>query len=513
MNFAIRIELNARNTPHDAAFHFEDHTYSWRELNRDSDRFAGFLHEHGFAPGDTLAIYMPNVPEFVIAFYGAMKAGVIAMPMNTRFAAEEIKHMLDHVGHRGLVTLSRYNDLTKSLDLDEIERVVVAGGKVPTDIGANTHRFDDILVEQPAGFDTIPRQNDSPAFYMHTSGTTGRPKPVIATHENVRAHALGYIDRLELSRSDVALNIIPIFHVGGLNLHLTLFTQLGAPQVLVDGWDVETALAAIEEHEVTYAFLISTMLYDLSNYDGDTYNTESLSVVGAGGQNVPAPVVERFEEQYGGQVLEAYGLTETMPAVLSNAPDDRRLGTAGKPIENAAVTRIVDPEDSETECGPGELGELLVSGDVVSPGYLDRPAANDEAFETDPDGTRWLRTGDIVQYDEEGYVSIEDRVDNMIITGSENVYPNKIEEQIYDIDGVEEAIVAGEPHDRFGEQVVAIIVANDSSLTEQEVIEQFDANDSLAKYKHPRRIIIVDELPRSGAGKIDRQQIETEYLD
>jgi long-chain acyl-CoA synthetase len=512
MNFAAQVELNARNAPEEAALYFEDQTYTWRDLDERTDRFAGFLAARGFEPGDELAIYAPNVPEFVVAFYGALKAGVVAMPMNTRFAAEEIEHMLGHVGHRGLVTLSRYNDLTASLDLHEVERVVVAGDELPAVEGVDVHRFEDALGDQSAAFDTVPPRNDDPAFYMHTSGTTGRPKPVIATHENVRTHALAYIDRIGLSRDDVALNTIPIFHVGGLNLHLTLFTQLGAPQVLIDGWDPETTLAAIEEYGVTYAFLIATMLYDLANHDGDAYDTGSLSVVGAGGQNVPAPVVERFEERYGGWVLEAYGLTETMPAVLSNAPDDRRLGTAGRPIENAAATRIVDPDDPGSERAAGELGELLVSGDVVTPGYLDRPAANEETFVTDADGTRWLRTGDVVRRDEDGYVSIEDRVDNMIITGGENVYPNEVEERLYEVDGVEEAIVAGEPDDRFGERVVAVVVGDDA-LTEAGIVEAFEADDSLAGYKQPRRVVFVDELPRSGAGKIDRRRIEAEYLE
>jgi acyl-CoA synthetase (AMP-forming)/AMP-acid ligase II len=434
------------------------------------------------------------------------------MPLNTRFQATEIEGLLEHVGHRGLVTLAEYNTLIEDLELADVEHVVVGGESLPQLDGVQTEPFDAVVSDADSDFETVPRKNSDHAFYMHTSGTTGLPKPVIATHENVRAHALGYLDRVELSRDDIALNTIPIFHVGGLNLHLTLFTQLGAPQVLINGWDTEKTLSAIETHDVSYMFLIATMLYDLANYDEpEQYDTESLEIVGAGGQNVPPPISRRFEERYDANVLEGYGLTETMPAIISNTLDDRRLGTAGKTIENVADIRIVDPDDWTQERAPGELGELLAAGDVVTPGYLNRPDANEETFEVDETGTRWLRTGDIVQRDEDGYISIEDRVDHMIISGGENVYPNEIEEVLYDIPGVSEAVVVGEPDDRFGERVVAVVVA-EGSLTEESIIDYFKQETPLADYKRPRRVIFTDEIPRAGAGKIDRLRVEEELL-
>lgn len=514
MNFATQVELNARNDPDAPALYFKDRTYTWGDIDESTNRFANFLTKRGFNPGDSLAIYAPNGPQFVISFYGALKAGVVAMPMNTRFSIGEIEHLLGHVGHRGLVTRSRFNDLTESLDLHNIEDVFFAGKEAPDIDNVDVHEFDRALSSQPPAFDTVPQQNADHAFYMHTSGTTGRPKPVIATHENVRTHANGYADRLKLSNDDIGLNTIPIFHVGGLNLHLTLFTQLGAPQVLIDGWDPETTLAAVERYDVTYMFLIATMLYDLANYeDADKYETSSLDVTGAGGQNVPPAVIRRFENRYDGRVLEAYGLTETMPAVISNAKDDRRLGTAGKPIENSANTRIVNPDNWREEREPGELGELIVSGDVVTSGYLDRPDANEKTFEVDTDGKQWLRTGDVVQRDAEGYISIEDRIDHMIISGGENVYPNEVEEVLYEIDEISEAAVVGEPDDRFGERVVAVVVSTDDSLTEGDVITYFKQSASLASYKRPRRVVFLDELPRAGASKIDRRKIEAEYLN
>jgi len=514
VNFASKLELNARDAPSEPAIFFEDKTFTWEDIDQRTNQFANYLVDNGFEPGDSLALYAPNVPEFVIGFYGALKAGVIAMPLNTRFSPSEIEHLLEHVGHRGLLTLSRYNDRLGNLDLHDVEQIIVEGDLPDlNEVKVEIEQFETALSKQPTDFETVPQRNADHAFYMHTSGTTGRPKPVIATHENVRAHALGYLDRVELSRHDVALNTIPIFHVGGLNLHLTLFTELGAPQVLLDGWDVEKTLDAIETYGVTYMFLISTMLYDLANYEGSSsYDTETLEIIGAGGQNVPPSVIRRYEERWDGQVLEGYGLTETMPAIISNAPDDRRLGTAGTAIKNSASIRVVNPEAWREQRNREELGELIATGDVVTPGYLDRPDANEETFVTDDDGTTWLRTGDIVRMDEDGFVSIEDRVDHMIITGGENVYPNEVEDALYDLPGIEEAVVVGQSDDRFGERVVAVVNASDESLSEADVIEMLKEEASLAGYKRPRRVVFVDEIPRAGAGKVDRLKVETELL-
>lgn len=509
MNFASQVELNARNTPDRPAIIHGKTTHTWADIDRLTNRFANYLDERGFEIGDTLALYVPNVPEFVIAFYGALKAGVVAMPLNTRFGATEVEGLLDHAGHRGLVTLSRYNELVERLELHDVEDVIIGGSSLPSIDTARVVTLESALADAGRRFRTVPRQNDDHAFYMHTSGTTGRPKPVVATHENVRTHALGYLDRVKLTRNDVALNTIPIFHVGGLNLHLTLFTQLGAPQVLLDGWDIERALSAIETHNVTYTFLIATMLYDLAGTELETeYNTASLEVVGTGGQNVPRPVIEQFEDRHGGTVLEAYGLTESMPAIISNPRGDRRLGTAGKPIRSSANIKIVNPNDVEQARDPGELGELLATGDAITPQYLDRPEANEDGFVVDSAGTRWLRTGDIVRIDEDGYISIEDRVDNMIISGGENVYPNEVEDALYDIESITEAVVVGEPHERFGEQVVAVVVTTDESLTEQQIIRHAESRAQLADYKRPRRVVFVDDIPRAGAEKVDRLQVK-----
>ena len=516
MNFASQVELNARNQPNDPALYTLSDQYIWKDIDELSNRFANLLQSYDIVTGDKIALYAPSIPEFVPVLYGSMKAGVVPMPINMRFEAEEIQYMIDHVEHKAVFCRSVESELFSELDTDSVEHAFIVDDPLPELADVKVHSFDEAMNDTSPEFQTVPRLDDDPAFFMHTSGTTGRAKPVIATHGTIRAHALGYLDRLELTGDDVALNTVPLFHNGGLNLHLTLFTQLGAPQVLLDGWDAETVLAAIEEYSTTYMFVVPTMLYDLVNRDPkeaeEVYDVSSQRLVGIGGQNVPEATTQEFEDRFGARILEGYGLTETMPIIVSNGPEDRRLGTAGRPVENVATVRIVEIQDWQTEVGTDELGELIVTGDIVSPGYYKRPEKNEEDYEVDENGRRWLHTGDIARVDEDGYVTIEDRVDNMIISGGEKVYPNEAEQVLFEMDGVAEAVVLGEPHDRWGEQVAAAVVLADEDLTEEDIFDYFKENDAIADYKRPRNIIFLDGLPRSGPGKIDRIAIKDTHF-
>lgn len=516
MNFATRVEYNARSQPTDTALYTLDEEFTWKDIDELSNRFANLLRRYNIDTDDKLALYAPSIPEFVPVLYGSMKAGVIPMPINMRFKPKEIQYMINHVEHKAVFCRANESELLSELDTESVEHAFVVGDPLPDLDGVSVHSFDEEIDEMSEGFDTVPGLDDEPAFFMHTSGTTGRAKPVIATHGTIRAHALGYSDRIQLTNDDIALNAVPLFHNGGLNLHLTLFTQLGAPQVLLNGWDAEPVLRAIEEFRTTYMFVVPTMLYDLINRDPEeaeeAYDVTSHRIVGIGGQNVPEATTREFEERFGAQILEGYGLTETMPAIVSNGPDDRKLGTAGKPIGNVADVRIVEIDDWQTEVDPGVFGELIVAGDVLSPGYYGRPEKNEEDYEVDGDGRKWLHTGDIASYDEEGFITIEDRVDDMIISGGENVYPNEVEQVLFEMDAVAEAVVMGEPHDRWGERVAAAIVPGDEDLTEEAVFDYFKENDEIADYKRPRNVIFLDELPRSGPGKIDRMAIKEAYF-
>ncbi|MFQ3318548.1 MAG: long-chain acyl-CoA synthetase [Natronomonas sp.] len=516
MNFAAELELQARSQPEAPALFFDDQMYTWRDIDERASRFANVLIEHGLEPGDHMAIFAPNIPRFVFAFYGAMKAGVVPMPLNLRFEPGEIDYMIDHVEHDAVFTAAPVAELFEEVGLSPVKHVYAAGDVDLETADTDVHDFDALLADASTDFEAVPQEMDDPCFFMHTSGTTGRAKPVIATHGNIYAHDMAYIQHIGFTTDDVALTAVPLFHNSGLNLKLTTFTMLGAPQVLLQQWDAEAALSAIEEHDVTYLFTIPTMLYDLVNRDPEesenAYDVTSLEYAPTGGQNVPVDPVTEFEDRYGATVLPGYGLTETMPGIVMNRPDHRKLETDGVPIRNACDIRVVDPEDWQTEVPTGELGELLVSGDVVSPGYYRRPEKNEEDFEVDEDGRRWLHTGDIVRQDDDGFISIEDRVDSMIVSGGENVYPNQVENVLYEIDGIDEAVVVGESHERWGERVAAAVVASDETLTEEDIFDYFKNHTQLANYKRPRNVLFLDELPRSGTGKIDRFTIQSEYF-
>jgi long-chain acyl-CoA synthetase len=516
MNFATELEFQARSQPDAPALFFEDQTFTWSDIDDHASQFANVLTGHGLGPGDQMAMYVPNVPTFVFGFYGAMKAGVVPMPLNLRFEQGEVEYMIDHVEHDAVFTVSPIGSIFENIDLTPVEHMYLAGDGDLDIPETDVHDFETSIGNASSDFESVPREMDDHCFFMHTSGTTGRAKPVIATHGNIYAHDNAYIHHIGFTTDDIALTAVPLFHNSGLNLKLTTFTLLGAPQVLLKEWDPEAALQAIEDHGVTYLFTIPTMLYDLVNRDPadseDAYDVASLQYAPTGGQNVPVDPISEFEERYGALALPGYGLTETMPAVLMNRPNERKLTTDGVPIRNACDVRVVDPEDWQTEVSTGDLGELIVSGDIVSPGYYRRPEKNEEDFEVDHDGRRWLHTGDIVREDEDGFISIEDRVDSMIVSGGENVYPNQVENVLYEMDGIDEAVVVGEPHDRWGERVAAAVIANDPSLTEEDIFDYFRDSTDLANYKRPRNVVFLDELPRSGTGKIDRFTIREEYF-
>jgi acyl-CoA synthetase (AMP-forming)/AMP-acid ligase II len=514
MNFGAHIELNRRNSSTETAFYYKNDGYTWKNLDKKSNQFANLLQSHGLSTADELGILAPNVPEFVIAFYGAMKAGVVAMPLNIQMDSHGIITLIGDMGLDAVFVTGGDAEKLENVDLDPVEHIYIADGPLIESTRASVHRFEEVIREQETTFRLEPQLEDDNCFYMHTGGTTGDPKPVIATHGAIRTHALGTEDNLGLSQEDVALTVAPLFHDAGLNFHLTTCTHLGASQVLVDGWDAQRVLTAIEQHEVTYFAGVPTMLYDLLQYHdehGAEYDTSSLEVLAIGGQNVPPSLISEYEKKYDGHVLEGYGLTETMPNVVQNSPTERKLGTAGQCLKNVADIKIVSLEDWQQEMDTGNIGELLVSGDVVTPGYVGRPELTEKVFETDTDGDRWLRTGDLARIDEDGYITIVNRVDDMIISGGNNIYPSEVEQALLEVVSVKEAVVIGESDDRLGERVVAVVVV-DNSVTEQDILDSLADTGNLAEFKRPHRIVQVDEFPRAGSGKIDRSTVERKYI-
>jgi len=519
MNFANHVDVAARDRPDATALTDHQRAVTYAELSAETDAVANALESLGVDAGDRVALYLPNSIAFLATYFGAMKRGAIPFPINMRFEGPEIEYVLDDAGATTVVTSETFEDAIADLDVDSVEHLVVAGG-------SRGHDYGDLVDSADADYDVYPRKEDELAELMYTSGTTGRPKGVKHTHGNLDTNARGMVHYMNWSQHEVALTVCPCFHVSGLNVTTTPLVVAEAENHLLPEWDPDAALAAIEEHGVTYAFFIPTMVIDLLNHDDvDAYDTSSLETVGVGGSPMPKERIETVEETFGCTLLEGYGMTETTPLAAINRPDQpvHKAGSIGPVTEEVVDVRLEDPETGE-RVDRGERGELLWHGDTVTPGYYRMPEKNEEAFverpapegqdggggdAVDREGKRWLRSGDIATMDEDGHLFVEDRADDMLISGGENVYPREVEDVLYELDGIAEAAVIGTPDDRLGEKVTAIVVRSDESLTEDDVDEV--CRGTLADYKIPREVLFVDGLPKTSTRKIDKVALRERF--
>jgi acyl-CoA synthetase (AMP-forming)/AMP-acid ligase II len=517
VNFATYADTVARNDPEGLAM--SDHTreVTFAELAGEVNAVANALEDLGVEAGDRVALYLPNSVGFMTAYLGAMKRGAIPFPINMRFQGEEVRYVLEDAGAVAVVTHGQFEEMVAGLDVPSVEHLIVADG----DAG---HSYRELVGAADTTYDAHPRKEDELAELMYTSGTTGRPKGVKHTHRNLQANARGLVEAMGWSNDTVSLTVCPLFHVSGLNVSTTPLLTVGAENHFLPQWDPETALETMAARGVTYAFFIPTMVIDLLEHGVEGHDLSALETVGVGGSPMPKERIETVESEFGVTLLEGYGMTETTPLAAINRPDQdvRKAGSIGPPAHEVVDVRIEDPETGAA-VGTDEKGELLWHGDTVTPGYYGMPEKNEESFveravpegqrggagETaDSDGKRWLRSGDIARMDEDGHLFVEDRIDDMIITGGENVYPREIEDVIYELEGVVEVAVIGTPDERLGETVTAVVVAEEE-MTADDV--ESHCRERLTDYKIPRRVEFVEELPKTSTRKIDKVSLREEF--
>ena len=513
VNLVEDVADTASEFPDRTAIGFRGEKVSYEQFWRRAGQFAAALDDRGVDPGDRVGIYLPNLPQFVTAFHGTLRAGGIVVPMNPQYKSREISHLLSDSGAKAVVTLA---DLVPVVDEvveeTEVEHVVSVGG----DVGGATS-FEAFLAEDE--LDVVERDADDVACQPYTSGTTGQPKGVLLTHRNLgsNARATGALMPGGFREDDKMLGVLPLFHIYGMTVTMlgTLFN--GAAYYPLPAWDAQEAVSLIEEEDITIVHGVPAMYNDLINQpDAEEFDLSSVRFANSGGSSLPIEVMRRFEELYGIELFEGYGLTETSPVTHANSPGERRAGSIGTPIEGVE-SKIVDDEFEEVppvERGPVDeeevdlheiTGELVVAGPNVMEGYYGLPEANEEAF-TDEDGTRWFHTGDVGYRDEEGFFYVVDREKHMINTAGYNVYPREIEELLFEHPEIADAAVVGIPDDRRGETVKAFVVRTpDGDVTEEEVREY--CLENLAEYKHPREVEFVDELPRTTTGKVQKFEL------
>jgi long-chain acyl-CoA synthetase len=467
-------------------------TTTYRELDRDTARVAGLLRDRGTQPGDRVGIMLPNTPEFAVLYYGVLRAGGVTIPMNPLLKAREVAYYLGDSGARLVFVWHGFAEEAQAgAKQAEAEAIVVD----PATFGQVV-----LAAAQPLA-EVVERQEDDTAVILYTSGTTGQPKGAELTHVNLARNAeVTRADLLRLTPDDVVFGGLPLFHSFGQTVTLNTVVGAGASLSLLPRFDPGQALQVLAGHRATVFAGVPTMYGALLFHpDRAAYDVSALRVCVSGAAALPVEVLRGFEAAFGCTVLEGYGLSETSPVASFNHPDrERKPGSIGTPIRGVEM-RVVDEQGSDVP--RGEVGEIAIRGHNVMKGYWRRPEETATAI---PDG--WFRTGDLARQDDEGYFYIVDRKKDLIIRGGYNVYPREVEEVLYEHPAVAEAAVIGLPHPELGEEVGAAVVLKPGAGVTAEALRDH-VKAQVAAYKYPRKVWIVDALPKTATGKILKREI------
>ena len=502
-NLAVMLPESARKTPDKVAVILGESTLSYAQLDALSDRVSASLLAAGVAPGDSVGLQLPNIPQFVIAYFGILKAGGVVVPMNVLLKAPEIEFQLRDSGARTLITFVGFLDeAAQAADSAGVSRLyVVAAPGSPATVGV---AFEALLAgEQPLPQLALRNPVD-PAVIIYTSGTTGTPKGAVLSHFTLYTNADIPGRLFAFSDDDVVVVALPLFHIFGLSSVMNTCILLGGTMSLVPRFDPSAVLELIERDRATIFEGVPTMYFGLLQApDLDRYDLSSLRIGISGGAPIPAEVIDSFERRFGITILEGYGLSETASTTTFNvSADDRRVYSVGKPIWGVQV-QIWDLEGQSLAAGSDQIGEIVVRGSNVMNGYHNNPEATAQAF-----AGGWFHTGDLGYFDEDGYLFIVDRIKELIIRGGYNVYPREVEEALYAHPAVAEAAVIGVSDLRLGEEVHAVVAVKDGeSVTEAELIEF--VKQRVAAYKYPRTIEFRASLPKSATGKILKKEMRS----
>jgi long-chain acyl-CoA synthetase len=464
---------------------------SYAQLDQASARLAGLLRARGLERGDRVGIMLPNVPYFPIVYYGVLRAGAVVVPMNVLLKRREVASYLRDPGAKLLFAWEGFAaDAEAGAQDADAEAVVVQPGE-----------FEQLLdsAEPDSGVaETVDRDT---AVILYTSGTTGTPKGAELTHANLRRNCEVARGLFDLGPNAVVLGALPLFHSFGQTCGLNATIASGATLTLIPRFDPRKALQIIERDAVTVFEGVPTMYGALLHEpDRDKFDTSTLQFCASGGAAMPVELLRGFEQAFGCQVLEGYGLSETSPVASFNHRDrERKPGSIGTPIDGVDF-KLVDEQDDEVAAG--EVGEIAIRGHNVMKGYWNKPDATADAIR---DG--WFHTGDMAKVDEDGYYFIVDRKKDMIIRGGYNVYPREIEEVLYEHPAVREAAVLGVPDEQLGEEVGAAVALKDGKQVSAEQLRDY-VKEQVAAYKYPRRIWFVEDLPKGPTGKILKREID-----
>ncbi|TFD07471.1 MULTISPECIES: long-chain-fatty-acid--CoA ligase [unclassified Cryobacterium] len=512
------------------ALDFFGETTTYAELGEEISRAANGLRKLGVSPGDRVAIVLPNCPQHVVAFYAVLRLGAIVVEHNPLYTDRELRHQFeDHGAKVAIVWDKVYEsvrsfpgdmgvadvvtvDLTRAMPFSKrlalklpIKKAQDARASLTTAPGKGAISWESIVgARKLHPSHQRPLLTDT-AVLQYTSGTTGTPKGAILSHYNLRANAAqgsAWVAGLRPG-DETVYGVLPMFHAYGLTLCLTFAMSIGARLVLFPKFDEKLVLDAAKHAPPTFLPAVPP-IYDrlVTAALKKKVSLAGIRFAISGAMNLPVSIVERWEKATGGLLVEGYGMTEASPIVAGNPiGPSRRPGTVGVPFPSTDI-RVVDPDDPTVELGFEEEGELLVHGPQVFSGYWDRPTESAQALL--PGG--WLRTGDIVRVSADGFITVVDRMKELIITGGFNVSPSEVEEALLSHPDITDAAAVGLPSANGGEDVVAVVVLRPETELDVAAVREY-CRTRLSAYKVPRRIVEVDDLPRSLLGKVLRREV------
>ena len=522
-------EVSAARYPDKPFLVFYDTPVTFGQFRDEAERIAGFLQNAcGVKKGDRVLLYMQNSPQFVLAYYGILRADAVVVPVNPMNMTEELRHYVrdtgaavafapqDLLGHiaplqgQGLnhIVAACYSDYIRA-DHDYPVPAYVAAPREAISLPGVTHWRDMLARELRPG--PMTAGPDDLAVMPYTSGTTGHPKGCMHTHRSVMYNAVAGMTWVGTQADSVLLSVLPFFHVTGMQGSMNTPLYAGATLVMLPRWDRNVAARLIQRYRINGVQLISAMVVDLlSNPDIADYDLSSIARISGGGAAMPEAIAQKLKDMLGIPYVEGYGMSETMAATHLNPMLRPKKQCLGMPLYDVD-SRVIDIQ-TLLEVPQGEAGEIIVSGPQVMQGYWNNPGATQDAF-IERDGKRFLRTGDISMVDDDGYFFMVDRLKRMIYASVFKVWPAEVEALLYHHPAIREACIIAVPDAKRGETVKAVVVLKEAyrgEVSEQDIVDWAHAN--MAAYKSPRIVEFRDALPKSGSGKVMWREMQEQAI-
>lgn len=496
MNVAHHIERASRLFPDKAALIFEGKSFTYFELNQSVNRVANSLRELKINKGDRVALFLPNIPEFIISYLGILKLGAIAVSVNVMLKSAEVGYILNDCTSKVVITTKELSQQVYIDDLLLLENILIIEGKPNKGTSLTS-----LLANASPDFQAVELENNSPAAIVYTSGTTGFPKGATLSHGNIISNMYSQNRCCSMKPDDRMLLYLPLFHCFGQNAVLNSALNVCATIILQRRFKLEQVLETITAERVTMFFGVPTVYIKLLNSDTSSYDFSSVRYYFSAAAPMPVEVEQKWQQKFGQVIHEGYGLTETSPCACYNHDLKYKLGSIGTPIDNVEM-KIIDGDGHQVQ--PGELGEIAIRGPNVMLGYWN---CLDDTAQVIKNG--WFHTGDIGRMDEDGFFYIVDRLKDMINVSGFKVYPTEVENVLYQHPAVAEVAVYGVIDRMKGEIVKTnIVLKAGQSLTEEEIT--IFCRQNLATYKVPRAFEFVNSIPKNRTGKILKRQLREE---